>query len=177
MSDALRAAFSRGPVTVDVDGIRFSFPHATASEWVTCLASAHWHADLFRRADPASYEAFLDRAEEGRAGARELSAVAHAALTAAAGRPWWEAERLVYVLADPSLLGAVLRTGADPDRLTLAGFLAVVYSVLVTGQDTAGRMKIDSELSVPPPEAAGEGDDDLSSVVASLRSMPGVRVR
>lgn len=178
MSDALRAAFSRDPLTVQADGITYRIPYRPAAPWLALLASANWHMAVFRLVDGAAYEAFMERAEDGQAGAGELARMAHAALTVAAGRPWWEAERLVGTLSDPSLLGAVLRSGVDPETLSLAAFLAVVYSVLVTGQDTAGRMKIDAELSVPPPEAAGDDmDDDMTSVVEAMRRLPGVRAR
>lgn len=176
MSDLLRSAFHRGPVQIEADGIVFVFDYRPASWWLERFGSGAWNLDLLRHADDASYEALLDRLESGRARPEDANRVARRALAEAAGRPWWEAERLVSVLGNSEMLGAALR-GADPEHMSLAAFLSVVYSLLMKGADMKDRMKIEAELSVPPYEAAGEEEEeDFTAMVSAMRNMPGVSI-
>ena len=158
-----------------MDGISYTIPHLCAGGWLSVISRPDWTARVLQLADPDSYESFLQRAEAGEYGQAEINRLARSVLSEASGRTWWEAERLIAQLRHDPLLGAVLSTGADPSRLTLAAFLSVIYAVLVRGADHRARTQIEAELTIPPPEAAGEGpEEDMSAMVSRMRAMPGV---
>lgn len=118
----------------------------------------------------------MQLAENGFADSGTLVQLGHAALAEAAGRPWWEAERLIGTLSSDAVLGTLLMRGCDPSRMTLAALLSAVWTLLMEGRkDDAARAMLEAELTMPPPEAAGEApEDDMSSMVAAMRAMPGV---
>lgn len=179
MTDLLRAAFGTQPVIVERDGITYTFPSRTAGGWLETLAGPDWHADILRMAEEEPYGEFLTRAEAGELGRTHLAAMARDVLAAVSGRPWWVAERLVALLRDPEsmMLGHVLQR-ADPSRMSLAAFLSVEYALLMKGASDVDRMKIESELLVPPPgaEVPDDGPDDFAATVARARSIPGVSI-
>jgi hypothetical protein len=175
--DLLRSAFHHGPVTVTLDDVTYTFPYRTASQWLSMVSGGHWALDVLRSADAESYERFVQRAEDGEAGPDDLQRIARAALAEASGFHWWEAERLMSLLGEPRMLGTVLHHGADPDRLSLAAVLAIVYSLIMQGSEK-DQVKVEAEISVPPPGAVTEedGDEDFSAMVDRMRSLPGISI-
>lgn len=176
MPDLLRSAFSRGPVRVTVDGITYVLQYESAAQWMLHFTEPHWMLSVLRGVDADSYEQLMDRMETGRAGPLDADRVACTVLAEAGGRAWWESYRLATALREPTLLGAVLGR-ADPDRLSLAGFLAVVYATVIEGASTTDRMKIEAEIAIPPAGAVLTDDDpdDMAAMVRQMRNLPGVR--
>lgn len=177
MSDFATAAFRSGPFTVTVRGERYTIPATTAARWIALLGMDQWPVELLYRLTPESRGRFLDHAEEGDADGPYLTELAREMLATAAGCPWWEAERLASFALSPEPLGALLLKGVDPGRLTLAAFLAAMRSLVTQGLPDTDRMRLEAELTMVPPEAAaGQPEEDLSSVVDRLRGMPGVSI-
>jgi hypothetical protein len=180
VADFSSAAFRDTPVEVELNGRAYAFPVLSAQRWLTMLADKRrWAVLVLHHAEPESYEAFLDEAEAGRASAEDLARLARMVLAESAGRPWWEAERLCNaVLTSPMLTGDVLSRGVDPGRLTLAAFLAVVWTRATQGAKQTDRMQLEAELMAPPPEALQDMDDamDLTSMAQMFRGMQGARV-
>lgn len=161
---------------------QFPFPVLTARDWLGFFGSSSWIVHTVSALPSDFHELFIDQVERGELGAADVTAFAHSALAQSAGRPWWEAERLIGACFGDAgrLLGTVLTGGVDPSRMTLAVFLACVWATLTKGLDATGLAKLEGELLVPPPEATpeerGELDgDDVNAVVERLRAMPGVR--
>lgn len=73
-------------------------------------------------------------------------------LTAAAGRPWWEADRLIRSAGrDWHIIGGELtRLGVDLDRVSLAAALNAIYVICVRTMDEQERNKFDIDLRLPP---------------------------
>lgn len=165
---------------MDVDGHPYTFPPLPAAVWLDVLSRPAWPYHVLTLADEASHEAFTDRAERGEAGWPELIRVAHAALSAAAGRPWWEAQRLAWTcLTGPNVTGAVLMRGVDPQGVTLAAFLAVVWVLLTQNGDDMKRAQMEMDLTMPPPEAVEEmqaQEVSMEDLVARMRQAPGVSI-
>lgn len=188
MADSFRAAaFRTGPFTLSLGAgtvtRQFAFPLCPAREWLEIMSSDSWAVTVVNTLPTGDYERFLDDVESGQLGAADVRALAHSALAQSAGRPWWEAERLVNACFSDGgrLLGTVLTHGVDPSRMTLAVFLACVWATLTKGADAAAMAKLESELLVPPPDAtdeerAGLDDDDVFAMVDRMRAMPGVSV-
>lgn len=179
MSDFLRAAFRTDPVEIERDGITYVFPSRTAAGWLGCFAGRDWPGDVLRLAEEGPYEAFLARAEAGELTRVHLQVLARDVLARVSGRRWWEAERLIGLLKDPEsmMLGNVMQH-ADPARMSLAAFLAVEHALLLGNVSDVDRMKIESELSVPPPGAEVPDDqtEDFAATVARARAIPGVSI-
>lgn len=179
MTDLLLAAFGTQPVIVERDGITYTFPSRTASGWLETLSGPDWHADVLRLVEEEPYEEFLSRAESGELGREHLASLARDVLSRVSGRAWWEAERLVSLLRDTEsdMLGAVMQH-ADPSRMSLAAFLSVERAMLFKGASATDRMKIESELCVPPPgaEPVDDAGDDMAAMVARARAIPGVSI-
>lgn len=73
-------------------------------------------------------------------------------LTATAGRPWWEADRLIRgSAASWHIIGGELtRLGVDLHAVSLAAALNAVYVVCVRTMDEKERNKFDIDLRLPP---------------------------
>lgn len=180
MAELAAAAFRTGPFTITVDGSGYTFPSLTALRWLEILPDRRWALHLVQAMDSDSYERFLTGAEGGRIQPDGLVRIARAALAEAAGRPWWEAERLVMAaLGNDRILGRVMMSGPDLERITLAVFCAVTWSVITHGAGPEDMLKLESQLTVPPPEALAEEipqEQDLASLAQRLRQLPGVSV-
>lgn len=180
MAEFAAASFREDPYAVEMDGHTYVFPVLSAAKWLALLTDANgWPARVLHHADADSYEAFLDQVEAGVLGPADVTRLARLVFAEQAGRSWWEAERLARsVLGTPALTAAVLVRGLDPSRLTLAAFLAVVWSRATEGASQADRMAMEAQLMAPPPEAMAEmGDEmDLGAVATMFRGMQGVRV-
>ena len=159
----------------------FPFPVLPAGDWLEIFGKNNWIIATVNSTPADAYEELLNGVESGELGTADVLAFAHSALAQSAGRPWWEAERLIGACFNDSgrLLGPVFLHGVDPSRLTLAAFLACVWAKLTENADATALAKLESELLVPPPEATEDEraavDDDVFSMVERMRAMPGVR--
>lgn len=178
MADNPYALFRTEPFTVTVDGREYVFPHLPADRWMAMLAHRDWITPVFHLIDEEAYTAFLDRAEAGGASVDDLKRIGFAVLTEAAGRPWWEAVRLAGSCnANLGLAGTVLARGIDPSRMSIAAFLAVVWSAIMQGRDATQRAQVEMELSLPPEDAMGDmPEPDVNELVARMRAAPGVSI-
>lgn len=181
MDDFPSAAFRSQPFVVLVGVHSYAFPVLTARDWLEFFGSGNWVTHSVSALPNEAHTLFIDRVESGELSPTDVRLFAHSALAQSAGRPWWEAERLVGACFSDGgrLLGTVLLGGVDPSRMTLAAFLACVWAALTKGADATALAKMEGELLVPPPEATpeerGGADDDVFAVVERLRNMPGVR--
>lgn len=179
MADLFRpAAFRTQPFLIGTH----VFPVLSAETWLGIMSSDRWIVDTVSSLAPVSYDSFLDGVESGETSREQVVSLARSALAQSAGRPWWEAERLVGACFNDSgrLIGTILNGGVDPSRMTLAVFLACVWAALTKGADAERLISLEASLLVPPPDAtpeerAGLDDDDMYAMVDRMRAMPGVR--
>jgi hypothetical protein len=182
VGDISSAAFRSRPYTVTVSGLDLKFPCRTAADWLRLLSQPGSMLAVAQSMDEQSYESFLDAVQSGEAPPEDVIRIARAAESAAAGRPWWEVERLVGSLyADGGrLLGELTLCGVDPDRVSLAVYCSAIWARLVQDADATGRMKLESELSIPPADATAdeleEQNEDVGQIVQRLRRLPGVSI-
>lgn len=181
MPDLRSAAFRTIPFTVHYKGTPFRFPPLPASEWIEAICDAAPAVLTLMETD--SYDVFLDAIGDGSLVTSDLQGIANRAVAEAGGRPWWEVQRLIGSLLHPEsggrLLGAVLATGVQPERVTLAAFCAVIWFTVTKGADATELMKAESKLSVPPsgidldeiPE-----DDDFEAAARRMQNTPGMRI-
>jgi hypothetical protein len=90
-------------------------------------------------------------------------------LTAAAGRSWWEADRLIRsAAAEWHVIGGELtRLGVDLGGVSLAAALNAIYVVCVRTMDEKERNKFDIDLRMPPIGVEGVKAEDMYDVKAA----------
>lgn len=178
MPEFAGAAFHTGPLSVRLDDVTYTVDPLTAAGWLRVLPWEGWPLLLFNEHfSSRSRDRVLDRLTAGTWTRADVVGLGRAALAEAAGRPWWEAERLAAWSLQKHVLGAVLAKGTDPERLTLAAFLAVTEHLVMSGLDEMRRAQAEAELMMPPPEEIrNQPEEDLSTTVARMRGLPGVRL-
>lgn len=158
-------------------GFVCTFPALTAAQWLELLAEGNWPVRVLHRIPDDQYDAFLSLPDLDRARLMRLSRLI---LETAGGRRWWEVQRVAEsVISSPQVLGAVLLRGVDPERMTLAAFVCVVWALLTQSGDDMQRAQAEMELTMPPPEALEDEPEpvyEMQDLVTRMRSLPGVSV-
>jgi hypothetical protein len=173
----LRAVLRPEPFAVRVDGNLYAYRAMPALPWLVAITEDLWVTAVFPGLlpDDVYREHVLDGIQHG---ALPMTAVKRACFDAigqAGGRKWWETYNLCSIAqADHtgSLLGRMVTSGVDPERVTLAGWCSALYSLLSEGADAKSRMRIDAAVSTPPPIAEAfddAADDSFAAMVAAAR--------
>lgn len=183
MPDIRSAAYRTRPFPVTVNGVKLMFPALPAARWLEAFGEPGFHVVVTHMMDAGQRDIFLDAITDGRLDVPDVEALAHAALAEASGRPWWEAWKLMASAVNQDsggrLLGSLVLSGVDAERITLAAWCSAVWSLLTRNADTTELMKMEMQLQMPPPGADPDGWDDVedfNATAARLRSMPGVSV-
>lgn len=134
-------------VDVDVGGNTYTIPARPASEWLLAVATGS-NLDVVPGLleDPAA----LDDALAAGDLAADCMNAARAAITAAAGCPWWTAARLARAVGDTWIGGELTLKGVDPARMSFGAYLAAVYRLATRYLDEAKKARLDAELDQPP---------------------------
>jgi hypothetical protein len=154
--------FRLRPVDVQFGGWLYRIEPRPAADWIEVVLTGDL-ADIFPGllGDLALERDVWDQVFSGEQGQDDIARAAHEALAAAAGRPWWEAQRLIQSASDPRIkavvFGALVRSGFDFEVRPLAAFLDAAYSFAVENTTEEQRAKLDLELKTPPP-GAGEAE-------------------
>lgn len=180
MPDLRSAAFRTTPFSITHKEVILRFPPLPASVWIEAIGNGPV-ALVQLMGD--GYDDFLDAIGNGSLVTADIPHIANRAVAEAGGRPWWEVQRLIGSLLHPEsggrLLGAVLATGVQPERVTLAAFCAVIWSTVTKGADATELMKAESKLSVPPPGIDLDEipeDDDFEAAARRMQNTPGMRI-
>lgn len=161
--DAARAAITGPPRSFLLDGETYRLRRRGWAALLLWLPMEAWRDhllwELMPRADGAALDARLFD-EDDPLDLFDVRTVAERVVSAACGRPWWVAQRLLATAADRwvEVDGALRLRGIDLAVLCAASPPAAcnaVYMLLVEAMDEKGRVKLDAELEVPPPGAAG----------------------
>lgn len=131
----------------------FRIPGVPAIRWVLKIADNDWLGIVPGMVDgPDEDDDDIDESiEYGWVTSQELVSAARDAVTTASGMPWWSAQRLVVLaLEDVEMAGAMVLAGVRADRVSLGGFCAAVYRLLLENQDRKGRAELDGRLSAVP---------------------------
>lgn len=163
------------PVTVRLDGETYTIPARPAVDWVRTLVSND-PLGIFPGLldDDERHADVVEALAEDEEYAAKVRTVARSALTAVAGRPWWQADKLVQFAAInwAGILGQLALHGVDVGSLSLPAFLNAVYAWHVERLDEKGRDRFDRELAdAPPGVVADEPDDGGASFMAALGAM------
>jgi hypothetical protein len=174
------AAFRSEPFQVRVGEHTLWFPHLTADYWVRALSPGSSLLNIVQLMSPEEYDRFLDLLLSGDISAADVPRIANRAVSEAGGRPYWESQRLVSSVFEPTgrVLGSLMLHGVHPETMTLAAYCSAIWALLTRNADTTEMMKAEAQLSVPPPDADPEDlpDDGFDAALARARSAPGVRI-
>lgn len=173
----LSAVLRPEPFAVRVDGDLYVYPAMPALPWLLALSSDLWQTAVFPGL--VGEELHRERAKDGiqheHITMSEVRRAAFEAIGQAGGRRWWETYNLVRIARGDStgeMLGRLVMAGLDPERVSLAGWCAAVYSTLVHEADPKARARLDSVISTPPAIAEAfddAADDSFAAMVASAR--------
>lgn len=184
MPDIRSAAFRTQPFPITVNGVELMFPTLPAARWLEAFGSPAFHVSVAHMMTVDQRDPLLDALSSGRLSVEDVvQKLAHTALAEAAGRPWWEAWKLMSSVVNQDtggrLLGSLVLAGVDAERITLAAWCSAVWALITRNADTTELMKMEMQLQMPPPGEEADGWDDVedfNATAARLRSMPGVSV-
>jgi hypothetical protein len=149
-----------------------------AADWIQALAEK----DLF-----AIIPGFLGPDDEievdealawGELSTSDIETAVRDSIEAVAGRPWWEATRLVAAaLGEPDVVfGHLVERGFDFERQSLGAFCAAVYAVAVRSMDKKDRLKFDMTLKTPPVDVVRDDADAMSDAfMQAMREQTGFK--
>lgn len=162
-ADAL-AALKIWALDVDLAGQTFTVPARPAADWFLAILDEDTALPLIpgMMAGDAE-ERIADLLLDGEVTAEEIATRSREVLTAAAGRPWWEADRLIRSSgAQWHIIGGELtRLGVDLGKVSLAAALNAIYVICVRTMDEKERNKFDIDLRMPPIGAEGVKPEDM----------------
>lgn len=168
-ADAL-AALRSWAIEVDLGGDTFVVPPRPAVDWFLAILDEDTPLPLIPGLmDSAAEERLSDMLMDGEVTAEDITTRSRELLTAAAGRPWWEADRLIRSSAASWHIigGELTRLGVDLGRVPLAAALNAIYVVCVRTMDEKERNKFDIDLRVPPIGVEGVKPEELYDVQAA----------
>jgi len=162
-ADAL-AALKIWALDVDLGGETFTVPARPAVDWFLAILDEDAILPLVPgMMDAAAQERINDMLLDGDTDTDEIVSRTREVLTAAAGRPWWEADRLIRsAAAEWQVIGGELtRLGVDLAQESLAAVLNAIYVICVRTMDEKERNKFDIDLRVPPIGVEGVKTEDM----------------
>lgn len=150
--DAL-AALKIWALDVDLAGETFTVPPIPAVGWFVAILDDTTPLPLIPGLmDGSAEERITDMLLDGAITPEDIVTRSRELLTAAAGRPWWEADRLIRSAAESWQVigGELTRLGVNLDAVSLAAALNAIYVVCVRTMDEKERNKFDIDLRMPP---------------------------
>lgn len=162
-SDAL-AALKIWALDVDLGGDTFTVPPRPAADWFLAILDEDVPLPLIPGLMVGDAEdRIADLLLDGEVTAELIAVRSRELLTAAAGRPWWEADRLIRSAgASWHIIGGELtRLGVDLGTVSLAAALNAIYVICVRTMDEKERNKFDIDLRLPPIGVEGVKTEDM----------------
>lgn len=152
------------PVAVDFHGRTVEIPAMPAAGWLAALMPRDWGlGDVFPGLlEPDDAEWVDDQIAQGDISEEDLEAVQRNVLSTVTGRPWYVSMRLIQLASGSwDVLGADILMQADATVLSIAGWLDVLYLVILRAMDQNKAQLFVSELGLPPVGYATEDPQDM----------------
>lgn len=162
-ADAL-AALKIWALDVELGGETFTVPARPASDWFVAILDEDVPLPLIPGLmDGDAEERIADLLLDGEIEPDLIVTRSRELLTAAAGRPWWEADRLIRSAGESWHIigGELTRLGVDLSAVSLAAALNAIYVVCVRTMDEKERNKFDIDLRMPPIGVEGVSAEEL----------------
>jgi hypothetical protein len=162
-ADAL-AALRIWAIEVDLGGDTFRVPPHPAVDWFVAILDEDVPLPLIPGLmDGDAEERVADLLLDGTVTAELIAVRSRELLTAAAGRPWWEADRLIRSSGESWHIigGELTRLGVDLNTVSLAAALNAIYVICVRTMDEKERNKFDIDLRLPPIGVEGVKPEEM----------------
>lgn len=162
-ADAL-AALRIWALDVELGGHTFTVPALPAADWFIAILDEDNPLPLIPGLlDDDGEEQVMDMLLAGEIDTDLVITRTRELLSAAAGRPWWEADRLIRSSAESWHIigGELTRLGVELDKVSLASALNAIYVICVRTMDEQERNKFDIDLRLPPVGVEGVTAEDL----------------
>lgn len=168
-ADAL-AALKVWALDVELAGQTFVVPARPAADWFLAILDEDTPLPLIPgMMDGQAEEEITDLLLSGEITPDLIVKRSRELLTAAAGRPWWEADRLIRGSGESWHIigGELTRLGVDLHEVPLAAALNAIYVICVKTMDEKERNKFDIDLRMPPVGVEGVTADEMYDVRAA----------
>lgn len=162
-ADAL-AALKIWALEVELAGETFVVPPRPAADWFLAILDEETPLPLIPgMMDDAAEETITDMLLAEEIEPELIVTRSRELLTAAAGRPWWEADRLIRSSGESWHIigGELTRLGVDLHKVSLAAALNAIYVICVKTMDEKERNKFDIDLRLPPIGVEGVTTEEM----------------
>lgn len=162
-ADAL-AALKIWALEVELAGETFVVPPRPAVDWFVAILDEDTPLPLIPgMMSSNAEERITDLLLDGLLTTEDIVTRSRELLTAAAGRPWWEADRLIRSSgASWHIIGGELtRLGVDLGKVSLGAALNAIYVICVRTMDEKERNKFDIDLRLPPIGVEGVKTEEM----------------
>lgn len=149
--DALAALRIWG-LDVDLGGTTLTIPPRSARDWFEAILREDPLPIVPGLMDDDDQQAVEDLLLDGSTNLDEVVERSRQALQEIAGRPWWEADRLIRSAAESWTIigGELTRLGVDLEKVSLAAALNAIYVICVRTMTEEERSRFDADLRMPP---------------------------
>ena len=146
------AGLSARPYTVAVAGQTFTVAAAPASVWLDAWARYEAAGVLVGLVtDPIIRYRITAAVINGETTGDKVAEASRRLWAAAAGVPWWTADRLAaYSLSWSGAGGELWTQGVRPDATPLAAWLACTYRLVAGSTKKEGQAALEASLTLPP---------------------------
>lgn len=167
-ADAL-AALRIWALEVELGGETFVVPAQPAADWFVAILEDTPLPLIPGMMDGDAEERVADMLLDDAVTVELIAVRSRELLTAAAGRPWWEADRLIRSSAASWHIigGELTRLGVDLGAVSLAAALNAIYVVCVRTMDEKERNKFDIDLRMPPIGVEGVTTEEMYDAKAA----------
>lgn len=168
-ADAL-AALRSWAIEVDLGGETFVVPPRPAADWFVAILDGQTPLPLIPGLmDGDADDRIADLLMDGEVTPEEIAVRSRELLTEAAGRPWWEADRLIRSSGESWHIigGELTRLGVDLGKVPLAAALNAIYVICVRTMDEKERNKFDIDLRLPPIGVEGVTTEEMYDAKAA----------
>lgn len=161
-ADAL-AALRIWAIDVDLGGTTLTIPPRSARDWFEAILREDPLPIVPGLMGDGDQQVVEDLLLAGSVDLEEIVARSRDALQVAAGRPWWQADRLIRSAADQWTIigGELTRLGVDLEKVSLAAALNTIYVVCVRTMTEEERNSFDIQLRTPPTGVPGLAVEDM----------------
>jgi hypothetical protein len=161
-TDAL-AALRIWAIEVELGGEVFQVPPRPASEWFVAILGEEPLPLIPGLMDVAASDRIGELLLDDEIDVDLLVTRHRELLTIAAGRSWWEADRLIRSAGESWHIigGELTRLGVDLDKVSLAAALNAIYVICVRTMDEKERNKFDIDLRLPPIGVEGVTTEEM----------------
>lgn len=165
-------------VEIQVGDWIYEIPDLPAAAWIRAIADPDGGAIVPGLLEPEDQSLVWRAFARGEIDAEEIRIAWREAVGAAAGRPWWEAARLVLSATArdnwPVIHGRLVERGVDLESCSIGGFCNVVHTMALHAcKDDNARAQYEFELTTPPPEVTPEEAHGATNAAADFLAAMG----